>query len=337
MLNQVTTDHEIEIAAQILRDGGLVAFPTETVYGLGADASNPEAIRKIFVAKGRPADHPVIVHIADASELKHWAAQVPNSAWVLAEKFWPGPLTLVLKRAGRVSDLITGGQDTVGVRVPSHPLARQLLKAFGGGIAAPSANSFGRLSPTTARHVGEELGDAVELVLDGGPCAVGIESTIVDLSGAQPSILRPGAISAAQIEEALSVTLGVLSSMSPRVPGALATHYAPRTALVLTHDQDVESFIEGRVSGVAVLARRSRPRNSRAALWQVAPQSASEYAQHLYALLRRMDSAGCALIVVESPPDLPEWTAVRDRLQRAAATAHAQVVSSGLPRRATGN
>lgn len=337
MLNQVTTDHEIEIAAQILRDGGLVAFPTETVYGLGADASNPEAIRKIFVAKGRPADHPVIVHIADASELKHWAAQVPNSAWVLAEKFWPGPLTLVLKRAGRVSDLITGGQDTVGVRVPSHPLARQLLKAFGGGIAAPSANSFGRLSPTTARHVGEELGDAVELVLDGGPCAVGIESTIVDLSGAQPSILRPGAISAAQIEEALSVTLGVLSSMSPRAPGALATHYAPRTALVLTHDQDVESFIEGRVSGVAVLARRSRPRNSRAALWQVAPQSASEYAQHLYALLRRMDSAGCALIVVESPPDLPEWTAVRDRLQRAAATAHAQVVSSGLPRRATGN
>lgn len=337
MLNQVTTDHEIEIAAQILRDGGLVAFPTETVYGLGADASNPEAIRKIFVAKGRPADHPVIVHIADASELKHWAAQVPNSAWVLAEKFWPGPLTLVLKRAGRVSDLITGGQDTVGVRVPSHPLARQLLKAFGGGIAAPSANSFGRLSPTTARHVGEELGDAVELVLDGGPCAVGIESTIVDLSGAQPSILRPGAISAAQIEEALSVTLGVLSSMSPRAPGALATHYAPRTALVLTHDQDVESFIEGRVSGVAVLARRSRPRNSRAALWQVAPQSASEYAQHLYALLRRMDSAGCALIVVESPPDLPEWAAVRDRLQRAAATAHAQVVSSGLPRRATGN
>ena len=337
MLNQVTTDHEIEIAAQILRDGGLVAFPTETVYGLGADASNPEAIRKIFVAKGRPADHPVIVHIADASELKHWAAQVPNSAWVLAEKFWPGPLTLVLKRAGRVSDLITGGQDTVGVRVPSHPLARQLLNAFGGGIAAPSANSFGRLSPTTARHVGEELGDAVELVLDGGPCAVGIESTIVDLSGAQPSILRPGAISAAQIEEALSVTLGVLSSMSPRAPGALATHYAPRTALVLTHDQDVESFIEGRVSGVAVLARRSRPRNSRAALWQVAPQSASEYAQHLYALLRRMDSAGCALIVVESPPDLPEWTAVRDRLQRAAATAHAQVVSSGLPRRATGN
>lgn len=335
----MTIDREIEIAAQILRDGGLVAFPTETVYGLGADASNPAAVRKIFVTKRRPSDHPVIVHIADASELKHWAAQVPNAAWVLAEKFWPGPLTLVLKRAGHVSDLITGGQDTVAVRVPSHPLARQLLKAFGGGIAAPSANSYGRLSPTTAQHVVEELGEAVDLVLDGGPCAVGIESTIVDLSGAQPSILRPGEISAAQIEQALSVTLGVLSTESPRVPGALATHYAPRTALALIHDQDVESFVDGRAPGVAVavLARRSRPRNSRAALWQVAPQSASEYAQHLYALLRRMDSAGCELIVVESPPDLPDWAAVRDRLQRAAATAHPQFVPSGLQKRSTGN
>ena len=335
----MTIDRKIEIAAQILRDGGLVAFPTETVYGLGADASNPAAVRKIFVAKRRPSDHPVIVHIADASDLKHWAAQVPNAAWVLAEKFWPGPLTLVLKRAGHVSDLITGGQDTVGVRVPSHPLARQLLKAFGGGIAAPSANSYGRLSPTTAQHVVEELGDAVDLVLDGGPCALGIESTIVDLSGAQPSILRPGEISAAQIEQALSVTLGVLSTASPRVPGAQATHYAPRTALALIHDQDVESFVEGQAPGVAVavLARRSRPRNSRAALWQVAPQSASEYAQHLYALLRRMDSAGCELIVVESPPDLPDWAAVRDRLQRAAATAHPQFVPSGLQKRSTGN
>ncbi len=331
----MTTDQEIEKAAEILRAGGLVAFPTETVYGLGADASNPAALRKIFAAKGRPADHPLIVHIADMSELKHWAAEVPRAAWLLAEKFWPGPLTMVLKRSSHVNDLISGGQNTIGLRVPGHPVAQQLLKAFGAGIAAPSANKFGRLSPTTAQHVREELGNAVEIVLDGGTCDVGIESTIVDLSREPPAILRPGRVSAQQIADALLVPLGEPAGERPRVPGSLATHYAPRTPLTRVHADEIENFIRRQAPGaaVAVLARRSRPRDSRAALWQVAPQSPEEYAQHLYALLRRMDSAGCALLVVESPPDLPEWAAVHDRLSRAAVEPLLPAVAAGAAAR----
>ena len=219
-----------------------MAFPTETVYGLGADASNPAAMKKIFAAKGRPADHPVIVHIADMSDLKHWAAEVPRAAWLLAEKFWPGPLTMVLKRAPQVSDLITGGQDTVGLRVPAHPVAQHLLKAFGGGIAAPSANKFGRLSPTTAEHVREELGEAVDMVLDGGPCEVGIESTIVDLTRETPAILRPGRMSAQQIADALLAQLGEPAGDRPRVPGSLASHYAPRAPLKIVHPDEIENY-----------------------------------------------------------------------------------------------
>jgi L-threonylcarbamoyladenylate synthase len=315
----MASEQEIEKAAEILRAGGLVAFPTETVYGLGADASNPAALKKVFAAKGRPADHPLIVHLADMSELRHWAAEVPRVAWLLAEKFWPGPLTMVLKCAPKVSSLITGGQNTIGVRVPSHPVAQQLLKAFGGGIAAPSANRFGRLSPTTAAHVREELGAAVDLVLDGGDCEVGIESTIVDLTRDPPAILRPGRISAQQIADALLTPIGAADSASPRVPGSLAAHYAPRTPLKLVHPDEIEAFVRGQ-SGipVAVLARRSRPRESKAALWQVAPENPEEYARILYAILRRMDAAGCQLIVVEALPQLPEWAGVRDRLGRAA-------------------
>ena len=190
-------------AVELLRAGELVAFPTETVYGLGADAGNPEALAKIFAAKGRPADHPLIVHVPDVAHLDQWAREIPDAAHLLAQAFWPGPLTLILKRQPTVPDLVTGGQDTVGLRIPHHPLALQLLKAFDGGIAAPSANRFGHISPTTAQHVREELGAAVALVLDGGPCSVGIESTIVDLSRGDPVILRPGMISAAQIDQAL--------------------------------------------------------------------------------------------------------------------------------------
>lgn len=296
-----------------------MAFPTETVYGLGADASNPTALKKIFVAKGRPADHPVIVHIADMSDLKHWAAEVPRAAWLLAEKFWPGPLTMVLKCAPQVSDLITGGQDTIGVRVPGHPVAQKLLKAFGGGIAAPSANKFGRLSPTTAAHVREELGDKVDMVLDGGACEVGIESTIVDLSRDTPAILRPGRVSAQQIADALLVPVGENGGDRPRVPGALALHYAPRTPLRVVGPEELEVFLR-RQAGVpvAVLARRGRPRDTSAALWHVAPESPEEFARLLYAVLRRLDSAGCQLIVVEALPPLPEWAALRDRIGRAA-------------------
>jgi L-threonylcarbamoyladenylate synthase len=319
----LVTDEAIEKAAAILRAGGLVAFPTETVYGLGADAANPAAVRRIFAAKGRPADHPLIVHVADMSGLKHWAADVPRGAWLLAERYWPGPLTMILKRAPHVADVVTGGQQTIGLRVPSHPVAQRLLRAFGGGVAAPSANRFGHLSPTTAEHVREDLGDAVDAVLDGGSCPVGIESTIVDLSGAQPAILRPGHIGVKQIEDALLAQLGPAGATSPRAPGRLASHYAPLTPLRLVHPDEVENAVRRQALGtaVAVLARRSRPRDTRAALWQVAPELHEEYARHLYALLRRIDSAGCALILVEMPPDLPEWAAVRDRLSRAAAGA----------------
>ena len=313
------TDQEIEKAAQVLRDGGLVAFPTETVYGLGANALNPAAVRKIFAAKGRPADHPVIVHVADTSDLKHWAAEVPRAAWLLAEKFWPGPLTMVLKRSARVSDLVTGGQDTVGLRVPSHPVAQQLLKAFGGGIAAPSANRFGRISPTTAQHVREELGDAVDLVLDGGSSEVGIESTIVDLTRDTPAVLRPGRITAQQIADALLAPLGESGVGRPRVSGSLESHYAPGLPLKIVHPDEIENYVRARpATPIAVLSRRGRPRDSKATLWQGAPETPDDYARLLYATLRWLDVSGCRLIVVEALPELPEWVAVRDRLSRAA-------------------
>jgi len=317
----LVSDEEIEKAAAILRAGGLVAFPTETVYGLGADASNVAAVRKIFAAKGRPADHPVIVHVAGTSDLKHWTAEVPRSAWLLAEKFWPGPLTMVLKRAAHVSDLITGGQDTVGLRVPSHPVAQQLLKAFGGGIAAPSANRFGRLSPTAAQHVREELGDAVNFVLDGGPSDVGIESTIVDLTRETPAVLRPGRISDQQIADALLVQLGATATAAgrPRVSGSLESHYAPGLPLKIVPPEEIESYVRARAgTPVAVLSRRGRPRDSKATLWQVAPESPDDYARLLYGSLRWLDVSGCRLIVVEALPLLPEWVAIRDRLGRAA-------------------
>lgn len=312
-------DQDIEEAARILRKGGLIAFPTETVYGLGADASNPAAVRKIFAAKGRPADHPVIVHVADTSELKHWVLEVPGSAWVLAEKFWPGPLTMVFKRASHVSDLVTGGQDTVGIRVPSHPIAQQLLRTFNGGIAGPSANRFGRLSPTTAAHVREELGAAVDLVIDGGPCEVGIESTIVDVTRATPAVLRPGRITALQIETALASGLSETATGRPRVSGSLDSHYAPQLPLTLVLPDQIEHWL--RTHGnttVAVLARRGRPPGTTATLWQVAPETPDDYARLLYGSLRRLDVSGCREIVVEALPDLPEWAAVRDRLKRAA-------------------
>ena len=313
------TDEHIEQAARLLRAGGLVAFPTETVYGLGADASNPAALKKIFAAKGRPADHPLIVHIADMSDLKNWVAEVPRTAWLLAEKFWPGPLTMLLKRAPHVSDLISGGQDSIGLRVPSHPVAQNLLKAFGGGIAAPSANKFGRLSPTAAEHVRQELGDAVDMVLDGGDCEVGIESTIVDLTRETPAILRPGRISAQQIGDALLAQLGENGIDRPRVSGSLASHYAPRLPLKLVHPDQTEAYVRQHAgTAIAVLARRGRPRDSKVALWQVAPELPEDYARTLYAALRRLDDSGCRMIVVEEPPQLPDWIAVRDRLARAA-------------------
>src|SRR5690349_18882777 len=217
-------DSTIKEAVGILRAGGLVAFPTETVYGLGADASNPEAVKKIYAAKGRPRNHPLIVHLANAAQLRDWAADVPHAAERLAQRFWPGPLTLVVKRAAHVNELVTGGQDTIALRVPSHAIAQALLGRFGGGIAAPSANRYGRVSATTAEHVRAEFGTTVDCVLAGGECDVGIESTIVDVSGADPALLRPGSITSGDIEALLGRPLGAARPGSPRAPGTLPKH-----------------------------------------------------------------------------------------------------------------
>jgi L-threonylcarbamoyladenylate synthase len=312
---------EIDDAATVLKRGGLVAFPTETVYGLGADAASPDAVRRIFDAKGRPATHPVIVHLADAAQLTSWSRDVPEIAHRLAKKFWPGPLTLVLKRARSVSDVVTGGQDTVALRVPAHPVAQRLLARFGGGVAAPSANRHGRVSATTADHVRAEFGAAVDCVLDGGETKIGIESTIIDLSGRSAALLRPGWITAAEIETALGSPLAVPAADAPRAPGTLAAHYAPRTPLTLAEDDlvlELAASLARQGKRVAVLARSERRPLTQGLEWTVAPADAAGYAHALYAGLRRLDAAGCDAIIVERPPQSPEWAAINDRLARAA-------------------
>jgi L-threonylcarbamoyladenylate synthase len=318
----VVSDSELEQAVAILRAGGLVAFPTETVYGLGADASNPAAVRKIFEVKGRPATHPVIVHLADAVQLANWAQEVPETARRLARKFWPGPLTVILRRASRVSDVVTGGQDTVALRVPSHPVALRLLARFGGGVAAPSANRHGRVSATTAEHVRSEFGAAVECVLDGGEAQVGIESTIVDLSGGTPTLLRPGWITVSEIEDTLGVRLAAPAAGAPRAPGTLAAHYAPRTPLTVVEGDvlaELATTLMRQGRKVAALALGEARPMLAGVTWVGAPRDAAAYAHALYASLRRLDDAGCDTILVEQPPRAPEWAAINDRLARAAA------------------
>lgn len=325
---------DVRAAADRLRSGELVALPTETVYGLGADARNAQAVARIFAVKGRPADHPLIVHLPDVAALADWAVDIPDAAYALARAFWPGPLTLILKRHPSVPDAVTGGQDTVGLRVPNHPLALALLREFGGGIAAPSANKFGRISPTTAQHVRDEFGDAVP-VLDGGPCGVGIESTILDLSGATPRILRPGHIG----PEALAKVLGYLPDAGatkpsgastgpdvPRVSGSLEAHYAPRTPMQLVVSSELmQRLADQQMQGhrVAVLARQPAPPKLPAAHWQVASTDPRQYAHDLYAALRQLDALAADLIVVEAPEAGADWAAVADRLGRA-------VVGSGV-------
>lgn len=320
--------HDVEHAVILLRQGELVAFPTETVYGLGADASNPAAVAKIFAAKGRPADHPLIVHIPDASHLERWARDIPDEAYALANAFWPGALTLILKRQSAVPDAVTGGQDTVGLRVPHHPLALALLREFNGGIAAPSANRFGRISPTTAQHVRDDLGAAVALILDGGPCQVGIESTIVDLSGPRTLILRPGMISAIDIGRVLGRTpmspddpLAPPAVKQTRASGTLEAHYAPRTPLVLMPDDSLPITLRNAIVAkerVAVLATFPAPFEHPLIDWHVAPADPAGFARDLYANLRMLDALGCKRIVVQKPVGQP-WQAIYDRLKRAAA------------------
>jgi L-threonylcarbamoyladenylate synthase len=317
------TQVEIETAVQALRDGELVAFPTETVYGLGANAQNPAAVRKIFETKGRPMSHPVIVHLDSPRFLHRWVREVPETATKLAERFWPGPLTMVMARAPNVHDIVTGGQDTVAIRVPSHPMAQQLLTAFGGGIAAPSANRYGKLSPTRAEHVREELGDTVKVILDGGECQIGLESTIVSFEGQSVRLLRPGAVTAAQIRQVVGELLIGADLESPRVPGGTPSHYAPTTPMAIVPSGEVDAHAAALSEGgrrVAVLAQRLPLKSHKYVTWINAGRRPEQYGHDLYANLRTLDKAGCQQILVQDVPDGEAWDAIRDRLRRAAST-----------------
>ncbi|MFI3184447.1 MAG: L-threonylcarbamoyladenylate synthase [Methylococcaceae bacterium] len=310
-------------AADLLRQGRLVAFPTETVYGLGADASNPDAVAAIFKAKGRPADHPLIVHIADIDSLGAWASTVPDTALKLATHFWPGPLTMILNKQSHVSLAVTGGQQTVGIRIPNHPVALALLKSFGGGIAAPSANRFCRISPTQAAHVYEELGNSVDMILDGGACQVGVESTIIDLSGNRPKLLRPGKITSQEIADILNIDITLAHSSKPtkiRAPGMLEVHYAPSTPAMLCPAEQLPDRIRrlqtsgkkcGLLSCLLEITQTSQLRVLRL------PEHADGYAQRFYAALRELDSLQLDLILVEQPLQTEPWQAINDRLRKA--------------------
>jgi L-threonylcarbamoyladenylate synthase len=318
------TQDVVARAARRLRSGELVAFPTETVYGLGADAGNADAVRRIFAVKRRPADHPLIVHVPDASHVPRWARNVPSGAQALADAFWPGPLTLILPRAPHVSDAITGGQDGVGLRVPSHPVAQALLAAFaaigGEGIAAPSANRFGHVSPTTAMHVEADLGDEVAMILDGGASEVGIESTIVAFAHGAPLLVRPGGVGIDELTRVLRMRPRTTDAEAPRASGTLASHYATRTQAFLVPADLMRTEIaqrEDRDERVAVLARTLDAPPPIDGPWIRAPLDASLYAHDLYANLRTLDAAGTDAILIEAVPETPEWLAVRDRLTRA--------------------
>lgn len=312
----------IERAVEILRNGGLVAFPTETVYGLGADARNPRAVRRIFQVKGRPPTHPLIVHIAEPEDLYQWAVGIPEVAWRLADRFWPGPLSLVLRRSSLTPPEVTGGQETVAVRVPSHPVARDLLRAFGSGVAAPSANRFQGVSPTTADHVRDSLGRDVDIVLDGGPCPVGLESTILDLTGDEPAVLRPGGIPLEDLR-------GILGSLSPtgterkvRAPGQHPLHYAPRARVTLVEDRALIPTalrLQGDGHRVGLLLPHHVPPSPEFSGPVIRlPERADGIARMLYSALRDLDRAGCGVIVASLPPAHGLGLAIADRLHRAA-------------------
>ncbi len=316
----------IDRAVDTLNEGGLVAIPTETVYGLAADADNEEAVLKIFAVKGRPTNHPLIVHVADIEAIDAWAKDVPETAYRLARAFWPGPLTLVLPRAERCGTFVTGGQDSVAIRCPSHPWIRELLTRFAGtthrGVTAPSANTFGQISPTCARHVADDLGEKVDFILDGGACDVGVESTIVNLSGEHPEILRHGAVTRAMLEAVLQMPVPDAGSNAPRASGRLKSHYAPNTKLELVSQERLtarcQELADSRLAvmgshgilpdlGVNVVFRTP------------SPETPEAYARVLYARLHELDDIQADRILIELPPETPEWAAVNDRLGRAAA------------------
>ena len=313
---------ELQAAARHLAEGGLVAFPTETVYGLGARADDDAAVAGIFAAKGRPSDHPLIVHLADPADAEHFALPLGDAARRLAQAFWPGPLTLIVPRRPGRAGAAAGGQDSIGLRVPSHPVARALLQAARAlgvpGVAAPSANRFGRVSPTTASHVREEFGNGL-MVIDGGPCEVGIESTIVDCTRAEPVLLRPGRLDRPALQAVLGRPLCDRDAQSPRASGTLEAHYAPRARVRLLDAGALQRAAAGPLpAGLAVYSRRALPWPS-AVVRRPMPDDATEAARELFAALRGFDAAGASQIWVEEPPCTPEWEGVRDRLQRAAA------------------
>jgi L-threonylcarbamoyladenylate synthase len=316
----VANDADITRAVEVLRRGGLVAFPTETVYGLGANAASTDALSRLYTVKGRPPAHPVIVHVAAPDALDDWAADVSADARRLADEVWPGPLTIVVRRSDRVPDAVTGGGDTVGVRVPDQHVALALLRAFGGGIAAPSANRFGHVSPTTAEHVRADLGADVDVVLDDGPCSVGVESTIVDCSGGEPVILRPGGVSRERIAELVGGPVRVRSDGLVRAPGTLKSHYAPEANVLLVSREELVDRAHSMVAAgqrVAVLASDGPPSLAEGVIVLDAPEDVDEYARVLYARLREADGAGADVVLAVPPPDIGVGAAVVDRLRRA--------------------
>jgi len=314
-------DDQIARAVDVLRRGGLVAFPTETVYGLGADAANADAVHRLFAVKGRPADHPVIVHLADAAQLDEWSASVPPTARALADAFWPGPLTVIVPRSARVPDAVTGGLDTVGVRVPGQPLAHALLAKFGGGIAAPSANRFGRVSPTTADDVRSDLGADVDVVLDGGPCRVGVESTIVDCTRAEPVIARLGGVTQDEISRVLGRAIEVSDRGAVAAPGTLEHHYAPNARVHVTDGDDIgarASSLLATGARVALLAMHPPDGLPKGVIVLDPPRDADDYAHVLYARLRESDAREVDHVLAVPPPADGIGAAVADRLARAA-------------------
>ncbi|RLA05778.1 MAG: threonylcarbamoyl-AMP synthase [Gammaproteobacteria bacterium] len=316
-MSQVDRSHQIDHAVALLRAGELIGLPTETVYGLAADANNALAVKQIFLLKGRPADHPVIVHIADSDSLSDWAQIDTDQVWRLAEAFWPGPMTLVLPKQPEVDAGITAGQQTVAVRVPSHPVAQQVLHQFGGGVAAPSANRFGRISPTRAEHVRDEFGESIKLVLDGGGCEIGLESTILSLIEG-PELLRPGSISKQQLETVLEEPVSFSNRLSQRAPGLLDRHYAPRTpAWLIAADDIAAQLVASDVTQKRVGLVQFSEIDFECTMVERLACAPAGYSQQLYAALRRLDSAGLDLIIVERPPVTPAWLAVNDRLSRA--------------------
>ncbi len=310
---KIITEQELDVAVQALTDGEVVGIPTETVYGLGADATNPDAINKIFEAKNRPADHPLIVHIASAEKAPLWVRDFSPAAVALAEAFWPGPLTMILAKNGRVCDEAVGGKTTIALRVPSHPIALKLCEEFDGGIAAPSANKFGKVSPTTATHVADDLGDDIGFILDGGKCDVGVESTIIDLTSV-PTILRPGGVSAAEISKVLGVEVEDGTSGESRAPGMMKSHYSPEAKIkILTLEElTAEDFEIPETSGVIAPVNVDHPLS-----WTM-PTDAAGYASSIYSIFREADYRKVPELLVVPPSEGDMLDAVLDRLDKAA-------------------